>query len=134
MTRLRTLLAALPEIIPIVEAIADETMRHRVFDLLVQAALDDAASTPAMLPAPVTLSPGNGRLDVAQIAEQVTWSTRTGGVCGTPADITAPAVVDLDGQRLTGTYTGDGRGGTFTPDLGLASDVPTYDAVQSDRS
>ncbi len=43
MSRLRALLAALPEILPIVEAIGDLDLRYRVFDTLTEAALADAA-------------------------------------------------------------------------------------------
>lgn len=140
MSRLDALVAALPKILPVVETIGDELFRDRVFDALVQAATDDAQTA-----APVTAAPA-GTIYGTSASRASGHDTATYNIqpqepdqpaLDTVGAITAPAIVDLDnGQRLTGTYTGDGQGGTFTPDLGLSpnltgyiapSDVPLHD-------
>ncbi len=129
MTRLRALLAAMPDILAAVEHITAADLRYRAFDRLAQAAIDEAATVPATEPLPMGAA---GQVLVADpgASQGVSWRTpdqQAGTVYGNsvgravggvdtatfnvvvnpdamPADLGAghvvtPMVVDLDGGQ-----------------------------------
>ncbi len=123
MTRLRALLAAMPDILRIVEPIADEKLRADVFDRLIWAAIDDAEAAGQAPTEPLPRGAA-GQVLVADATSPhgVSWGA-PGTVYGAtltpaPVDPTANNLAPLD----THTYA---TGGPVNP----PSSTPTWDEV-----
>lgn len=160
MTRLDALVAALPKILPVVEPIADEMFRDRVFDALVQAAIDDAStgSTGAVYGSRISgeascgggavlhdaVGPSNPQVDlvtaagrepyVAAVANEVTWQQGATVSAGRPTVIADDGTVTGPGMVASPNIRWDGGTGYVDVPAGPPpSATPTYDGLANQR-